>query len=89
MPARTEHDLRCFCSRHPKLAVYGITERGEAYVHLKVFKQGRVFGEVVVTAGTVDVACRECLRWTQVIVGKDRVEVQPDEPIPRVLARVI
>lgn len=88
MTARTKHDLRCFCSRSPKIAVYGVTEEGDAYLHVKVYKQGRVFGEVVVTQGIVDLCCRECLRWTKVTVGRAIVNVAPDEPKPRVLARV-
>lgn len=88
MPARTAHDLRCFCSRHPKLAVYGVTDAGEGYVHVKIWKQSRVFGEVVMTAGVIDIACRECLRWTQVTIAKALVKVSPDEPTPRVLQDV-
>lgn len=39
-------------------------ESGAPYVHVKIFKQGRVFGEVVVTKGSeVWLRCRECNRW--------------------------
>jgi RNA binding exosome subunit len=65
---RTSNELRCFCSRHPLLATYGIDEHGKLYVHVKVFKQNRIFGEVLVTEGTVKLHCRECLRWHRVVM---------------------
>lgn len=77
---RTAHDLRCECSRRTKLAVFGVTVDGDPYVHVRVFKQSRVFGEVVATGGEVRVLCRDCGRWTFVnIVGKT---VKRDVPKP-------
>lgn len=61
-----QQDLRCFCSRRPLLAKCGRDERGEPFIWVKVFKQGRIYGEVVATSGTVKLRCRECLRWHQV-----------------------
>lgn len=87
MTARTTHDLRCICSRHTKLAEYGVTLDGEPYLHLKIHKQGRVFGEVVATSGIVEVCCRECLRWTRVDIAPTLKVARQDAP-PRVLTRV-
>jgi hypothetical protein len=65
---RTSSELRCFCSRNPLLATYGIDEQGMLYVHVKVFKQHRIYGEVLVTEGKVKLHCRECLRWHTVVI---------------------
>lgn len=64
---RTKHDLRCFCSRQPLLAVYGVDEKGRLYVHQRVYKQGRVFGESFFYGGTIQLLCRECLHWQEVV----------------------
>lgn len=90
MGVRTSHDLRCFCSRHPKLAEYGVTQDGEPYLHVRVFKQARMFGEVIVTSGDVDVCCRECFRWTKVRISRQlsKVDITPEVETPRVLSRL-
>lgn len=65
---RSSHELRCFCARQPLLATYGVDEKGRPYVHVRVYKQGRIFGEVVVTGGEVKLHCRECFRWHKVVI---------------------
>lgn len=55
--------LKCFCSRQPILAVYGVDREGHAFVHMKIWKQRRVFGEAIFTGGIVKIFCRECIRW--------------------------
>lgn len=84
---RTKHELRCFCSRRPLLAVYGVDEKGRLYIHQRVYKQNRVFGETVFYGGTVALLCRECLRWQQVTIqDRSRATLIPiDEP--QVLSR--
>lgn len=73
-------EIRCFCSRTPLLAVAGRNQRtNEPYVHIKVFKQGRIFGEVVVTEGVVRLRCRECLRWHKVRIRHVGVDSKPEE----------
>lgn len=61
-----KHELRCFCSRKPLLAIYGMDERNRAYIHVRVYKQQRVFGDVVIYGGEVKILCRECLRWYKI-----------------------
>lgn len=56
------HELRCFCSRTPLLATYGFDAKG-LYVHVKVYKQSRIYGEIFSRGGTIEIKCRECLRW--------------------------
>lgn len=45
------------------LAMYGVDEHGKIYVHVRIFKQNRIYGEVIVREGKVSLHCRECLRW--------------------------
>jgi hypothetical protein len=68
--------LRCFCAHKPLLGIYGIDNRGKLFVHIKVYKADRVFGEVIVT-GDVKIRCRDCYRWhTVVIIQPDRAVLQ-------------
>lgn len=64
----TQNELRCFCARTPLLATYGLDEQGKLYVHVKIYKQRRIFGEVLILEGTVKLHCRECLRWHKVVM---------------------
>lgn len=65
---KTQNELRCFCARHPLLATYGVDEKGELYVHIKIFKQQRIFGEVLAKRGSIKIRCRECFRWHRVVM---------------------
>ena len=38
-------ELRCFCARKPLLATYGIDTDGKLYIHVKIWKAQRIFGE--------------------------------------------
>lgn len=62
MPRR-EHELRCFCKRQPLLATFGVDSKGQLFVHVKIYKANRIFGELVIEGGVVKIRCRECLRW--------------------------
>jgi hypothetical protein len=55
--------LRCFCSRQPVLAVYGLDSDGEPFVHMKSWKQHRVFCEAIFKGGIAKIFFRECIRW--------------------------
>lgn len=85
----TRHELRCHCSRRVLLAVYGRTAKGKSYVHQKVHKQGKVYGESVVESGTVAIRCRECLRWTRVRIrsGEQKV-IAPSDRAPEMATEV-
>lgn len=67
-----KHELRCYCSRTPLLAIYGVGRDGRPYLHVRVYKQGRVFGEMICRGGQVDIMCRECVRWHRITI-RDRV----------------
>jgi len=74
----TDIEIRCFCAREPLLAVAGRDTHGEPYVHMKVFKAKRLYGEMVATSGVVWLHCRECFRWHRIAIKRD-VEVHPGE----------
>lgn len=73
-------ELRCSCRRAPLLAVCGRDASGGLFVHVKVFKQGRVFGEIV-AEGPVRLRCRECNRWNRVDIKSPTAQLI-DEPLP-------
>lgn len=52
------------------MATYGVDTEGKLYVHVKVYKQHRIYGNVKITlgTGTVELQCRECIRWYRVVV---------------------
>jgi len=81
MPKR-DHQLRCFCSTEPLLATYGVDDEGRLYVHVKIYKQRRIFGEVIVTEGIVRLICRECFRWHKVNIKQHGEAVLSEEPVP-------
>ena len=74
---RTEHDLRCSCKEKPLLATYGVDSKRELYIHIKVWKQSRVFGEVLIKSGTVKIHCRECGLWHTIIMKEKTANLKP------------
>lgn len=72
MVVRREKELHCLlCARSPLLATYGVDSKGKLFVHVKIWKQNRIFGELMIEGGVVRLKCRECLRW-QVITIQQR-----------------
>lgn len=74
--ARREKELRCFCSRKPLLATYGIDRHDKLYVHVKIWKARRIFGELVIEGGSVKIRCRECLRWHQIFINTGKASLR-------------
>lgn len=58
------------------LAIWGNDEHGKPYVHIRIYKQGRIFGDVVVYGGEVKICCRECLRWQIITFVGERSSAQ-------------
>jgi hypothetical protein len=78
------NDLRCFCHNRPRLATFGIDESGEPYIHVKVYKGGKVYGEIVVTgpSAIVRLRCRACFRWHRVnIRSNNRAVLELDRTV--------
>lgn len=77
---RREKELRCFCRNEPLLATYGLDSRGELFVHVKIYKQNRIYGELVFEGGgSVRIRCRNCLRWHRVIFRKNEAALSEDK----------
>lgn len=82
---KTINELRCFCLRHPLLAMYGI-DKGKLYIHIRIFKQRKMYGELLVQEGTVKIHCRECLRWHTVKIIQPGTASLEETQAPEVLA---
>lgn len=63
---RREKELRCFCRGEPLLATYGLDSGGNLFVHVKIYKGNRIYGELVAEGGPLKIRCRNCLRWHRV-----------------------
>lgn len=78
------HDLRCFCSNEPLIARWDTDGRGSAYLHVKVYKQKRLYSELIITEGNeVRIRCRNCLRWHRIRVM--RIPEFSHDPLPEAI----
>lgn len=75
--------FRCICFKQPILAVIKADEEDKPFVHLRVYKQTRIFGEIVFTFGEMHLKCRECYRWhrIRIVRGKATMEKDVKEPL--------
>jgi len=65
------------------LATYGIDSKGKLFVHVKIYKARRIFGELVIEGGIVKIRCRDCLRWHTInIVGNKASLEETHEKLP-------
>lgn len=81
MRQQTKNELRCTCSREPLLAVYGLDDKGNVYVHIKVYKNRRIFGEILIHHGDVEMRCRECFRWYRLVIRNNHPTlIETDQP---------
>ena len=71
----SKNKLNCFCARKPLLAIWGNDEDGKPYVHVRIFKQNRIYGDVIAYGGVVKVRCRECFRWHRIRFVQERAEL--------------
>lgn len=74
---KTKNELRCQCRYRPLLGIYGLDYSGAGYLHIMIYKKGRLYGEVVQRKGTVEIRCRECYRWTKISLSMRRDERGP------------
>lgn len=71
---RTKNKLNCTCRHKPLLAMWGKDTDGKPYVHVKVFKGGRLYAEVF-SKHTIQITCRDCFRKLNIIIRPDRAEL--------------
>lgn len=69
------------------LATYGIDSKGKLFVHVKIYKQNRIYGELVFEGGVVKIRCRNCLRWHRVMF-QERAAVLTEDQAPEAQANV-
>lgn len=75
-----DEQVRCFCRNKPLLAVCGRDARSsEPFVHVKTWKGGRLYAEVIITSGVARIRCRDCLRWHTIRIVKLAIDVRPEE----------
>lgn len=73
------YELRCFCSRSPLLAVYGVDDEGRLFIHVRAYKRDRIYAETITYGGEMKLRCRECRRWQKVVfVSPDRASLKED-----------
>lgn len=48
--------------------MYGVDRKKRLFVHCRVYKQSRIYGEMLVYGGEVKIRCRECLRWHNIVI---------------------
>lgn len=67
--------------------MYGVDERGRLYVHVKVYKQRKVFAETISRGGVVEINCRECYRWHTVTFRQNNLaeldEIDPPAEVSK------
>ena len=68
--------VRCYCLRKPTLAYIKQDRFGRPYVHIKIYKQKQIFGEIIFSFGQMRVRCRECNRWHQIRIVREKTEVE-------------
>ena len=71
----TKHELRCSCNLKPLLAIYGRDKNGQAYVHVRVYKQNRVYAEVYST-NPIALLCRLCGRWWNIKIVNNEAKLE-------------
>lgn len=74
-PVGEKGEIRCFCSRSPLLAIFGMNKSGEPFIHVKVWKQKRLYIELVLTgkSAKASIKCRDCYRWYNIFITDSMV----------------
>ena len=69
-PVGAKGEIRCFCSRSPLLGIFGVGKNGRPFIHVKVWKQNRLYTELVIAGRDAEtsIKCRECYRWYRVFI---------------------
>jgi len=59
----------------------GLDDKNKPFVHIRIYKQSRVFGEIIFNFGEIRIKCRDCYRWhiIRILGNKAVLEDLPDE----------
>lgn len=77
---KTKHPLRCTCNLKPMLAMWGKDENDNAYVHVRVYKQDRMYAEIY-TIEPIMLCCRACETWWYINIRNNKDKMKPvDKP---------
>ncbi|ANA87246.1 hypothetical protein PBI_KAMPE_12 [Gordonia phage Kampe] len=69
------------------MGYYGLDTNNKPYVHVKVYKGERVYGEWFMQDGTVHMRCRDCFRFTKIsFVNRDNIKATHGVRPPTALA---
>ena len=72
--SESDVQIRCICAVHPILAIARVSSTGTRFVHIRIYKQKKIYGEIVVESGLVRIRCRSCGRWYSLHVRHDSHE---------------
>jgi hypothetical protein len=84
---RTEHELRCVCSKSVMLATYGRDRDGRAYLHIRARKNDRIITNTLHKGGEHDLWCSGCHRVTRVyLTPRGSKIISATDRVPALLA---
>jgi len=69
--SESREEIRCFCPDKTLLAVIKRDSENKPYVHLRVYKSHRIFGEILFAFGEMEIRCRDCWRWHKIRIIKN------------------
>jgi hypothetical protein len=74
-PVGEKGEIRCFCSRSPLLAVFGVGKNSRPFIHVKVWKQNRLYTELVISGKNAEtsIKCRDCYRWYRIFITETSI----------------
>ncbi len=72
----SERVLRCFCYGKCILGIVKFDNQNKPFVHIKIYKSNRIYGEVLLKFGDIRVRCRDCYRWHQIRIVKERAVLE-------------
>lgn len=85
----TKKEIRCFCYRKPLLAMFGVDEDGKLYIHIKIWRQNKLYGNMVFRGGEISIQCRECFRWYRVAIRDNQEPRLQQTEAPQELDAVV
>lgn len=76
-------EMRCVCRHKPLLAICG-SDRTGAYIHVKVYKQKRLYSEIF-TRFPITLRCRDCKRFWNIAIPESSRPRMMEHGVPEPL----